>query len=274
MRVASSILAAAALTVCLAGTFPRAAQRPEPGTETADWIARQVDERDSGKDSRLEMSMTLFDRQGRTRERRLTVTTLRASAARGDRVLVRFEAPNDIKGTGLLVWEHPTAEDERFLYLPALGRVRRIAGTEKQESFVGSDFSYEDIGGRELDEYQYALVERDAAWTSPSGDTFPAWRLESRSKDTQALYPRVISLIRKDNFVVVSAEIFNRRNEREKRFDVRDLRQVDGIWTAMALSVSNDLQRTRTDLLVTSARYNVGLNESGFTRRELEQRSR
>jgi Outer membrane lipoprotein-sorting protein len=270
----SALRALALVLACVVGVFAGAPQHPEPGAETAEWIARQVDQRDTGKDSRFDMTMTLFDRQGRTRERRLTVMTLRAAGARGDRVLVRFEAPNDIKGTGLLVWEHPTAEDERFLYLPALGRVRRIAGAEKQESFVGSDFSYEDIGGREFDDYEYALIERNATLTGSSGEAVPAWRLESKSRDTHAAYPRVVSLVRKDNFVVVSAEIFNRRNEREKRYDVRDLRQVDGIWTAMALTMTNDLQRTRTDLAVTSARYNVGLGEGAFTRRELEQRSR
>ncbi len=256
------------------GVAVPAAQRPAPGEESADWIAMQADERDTGRDSRLDMTMTLFDRQSRTRARGLTVTTLRASGARGDRVLVRFDAPNDIKGTGLLVWEHPSAEDERFLYLPSLGRVRRIAGAEKQESFVGSDLSYEDIGGRELNDYQYAIVERDATWTSPTGEAFPVWRLESKSRDLQAAFPRVVSLVRKDNFVVVSADIYNRRTEREKRYEVRDLRQIDGIWTAMALSMANDLQRTRTELTVNTARYNVGLTDSAFTRRELEQRAR
>jgi hypothetical protein len=257
---------------CLPGTHALARQQPPaPGAETADWIAREIDRRDTGKDSRLAMTMTLFDRQGRTRERRLTVTTLRASGPRGDRVLVRFDAPNDIKGTGLLVWEHPSAEDERFLYLPALGRVRRIAGSEKQESFVGSDLSYEDIGGRELDDYEYALPERNATWASPSGESHPAWRLESKSRDAQAMYPRVVSLVRKDNFVVVQADIYNRRNEAEKRYEVGDLRQIDGIWTAMAVSMANSVQRTRTELTVTSAQYNVGLTDSAFTRRALEQ---
>ena len=82
--------------------------------------------------------MRLFDRQGRMRERTMTLVTLRGTGARGDRVLTRFTYPNDIRGTSFLVWEHPAADDERFLYLPALGRVRRIAGAEKQESFVGS----------------------------------------------------------------------------------------------------------------------------------------
>ncbi len=80
--------------------------------------------------------------------------------------------PNDIRGTGFLVWEHPSSDDERFLYLPSLGRVRRIAGSETQESFVGSDFTYEDIGGREFDDYTYAFSGSDgenASWTPPAG---------------------------------------------------------------------------------------------------------
>ena len=246
-------------------------QTVSPGQETPQYVARQIDARDTGRDSRLDMTMKLFDRQGRTRERSLVVTGLRGNAARGDRVLIRFLSPNDIKGTGLLVWEHEKGEDERFLYLPALARVRRIAGSEKQESFVGSDLSYEDIGGRELDDYDYAFVQRDATWTGPDGRSYPAWQLESRARDAQAAYPRSVSLVRKDNFVVVGADIFNRRNEREKRYDVRRLEQSNGIWTASDVVMVNELQRTRTEMVVTRAQYNVGLSENDFTRRVLEQ---
>jgi Outer membrane lipoprotein-sorting protein len=253
--------------LALASTLQTAAETPE-------WVARRIDQRDTGRDGRLEMSMRLFDRQDRMRERTLIVTSLRGSGARGDRTLVRFLSPGDIKGTALLVWEHDKAEDERFLYLPALGRVRRIAGSEKQESFVGSDLSYEDIGGRELDEYTYAFAARDATWVDPHGHKYAAWQLESRANDREAAYPRVISLVRKDNFVVVAADIFNRRGEREKRYEVRRLEQIDGIWTAMDVAMSNDLQKTRTELSVTSAKYNVGLGEADFSRRVLEQGSR
>jgi Outer membrane lipoprotein-sorting protein len=86
------------------------------------------------------MIMRRSDRQGRVRERSLVVSALQESGDRGDRVLVRFTGPGDIKGTGLLVWEYPAADDERALYLPALGRVQRIVGSEKQESFVGSEW--------------------------------------------------------------------------------------------------------------------------------------
>ena len=176
--------------------------------QSADWVARQIENRASGRDARSEIRMLLFDRRGGTRERKLVLTTLRGAskggaapdAPAGDRLLVRLTYPNDIRGTGFLVWEHADAEDERFLYLPALGRVRRIAGAESQERFVGSDFTYEDIGGREFDDYTYTLLSPDDVWEAPDGTRHSAYRLESRSKDPDATYPRVVSLVRKDIF--------------------------------------------------------------------------
>jgi hypothetical protein len=239
---------------------------------TPDWVARQVELRDMGKDSRGEMRMRLFDRHGRMRERALTLLARRSPS--GDQTLVRFTYPNDIKNTGFLVWEHPGADDERFLYLPALGRVRRIAGAEKQESFVGSDLSYEDIGGRDVADYTYAFVDQNATWTAPDGSKHAAWSLESRAKDPSADYPRSVSLVRKDSLVIVHADIFNARAEREKVFDVHRLERVDGIWTVLSLTVANERDRTRTELETTSIRYNVGLTENDFSRRQLEQPTR
>jgi hypothetical protein len=264
----------ATLALLAALSVPVFAQTPAPGAETADWVARQMHEQNRGRDGRLRMTMRLFDRHRRSRERSLVMSSLTGVGGAGDRELVRFLNPGDIKGTGLLVWEHPDGEDERFLFLPALGRVRRIAGSEKQESFVGSDLSYDDIGGRELEDYRYRFAQRDASWTAPGGERHAAWQLESIAKDPDATYPRSVSLVRKDNFVLVAADIFNRRNEREKQYDVRRLERIDGIWTVMDVTMANDLLETRTELIVTEARYNVGLTEADFTRRVLEQVSR
>ncbi|MEX1129334.1 MAG: outer membrane lipoprotein-sorting protein [Vicinamibacterales bacterium] len=263
----------AALLVCLV-LAPAAGQQPL----TAEAIARRVQDRDTGRDSRATMRMKLFDRRNRSRERVMTVMSLRGGASgaeRDDRLLIRFTYPNDIRGTGFLVWEHPGSDDERFLYLPSLGRVRRIAGSEAQESFVGSDFTYEDIGGREFDEYAYALEDDTASWTPPSGGPArPAWRLESRRRDRTARFPRVVSLILKDSYVVVSAEIYNRRDEKQKVYTVRRLEQVEGIWTAMQAEMTDALEKSRTELTIEKVEYNVGLEESAFTRRELERGER
>ena len=272
--------ACAASVLCALAIAP---VRPFAQAPTAESIARQVHDRDTGRDSRGAMRMKLFDRHGRSRERALTLMSLRgrgapgasASAPDGDRLLIRFTYPNDIRGTGFLVWEHPNAEDERFLYLPSLGRVRRIAGAETQESFVGSDFTYEDIGGREFDEYSYAFSGQDgttASWTPPGGGAAQAaWRLESRRKDPSAEFPRVLSLVLKDNLVVVQADIFNRRNEKQKVYGVRRLQRIEGIWTVMESEMTNTLEKTRTELVVESTHYNLGLKETDFSRRELER---
>ena len=276
------LLLAACALAAFAAAAPRASSDAQGTRLDAAAVARRIQDRDAGRDSRLTMKMKLVDRHGRSRERVLEVTTLRgrgapgvpATAPDGDRLLIRFNYPNDIKGTSFLVWEHPAADDERFLYLPSLGRVRRIAGSETQDSFVGSDFSYEDIGGREFDEYTYAFSGADAetaSWTAPGGPPRPAWRLESKRKDASAQFPRVVSLVLQDSFVVVQADIFNRRNERQKVYAVRTLEQVQGIWTVMDSEMSNAVERTRTELAVGRAEYNVGLKEADFSRRELER---
>jgi len=265
------------IRVALTALLALAALQPaagQPKLSAAD-IARRVQDRDTGRDSRAAMRMKLFDRQNRVRERALTLTSMEGGtspgAPDGDRLLIRFTYPNDIRGTGFLVWEHPKGEDERFLYLPSLGRVRRIAGSEAQESFVGSDFTYEDIGGREFDEYTYTIVDENASWTPPAGGPArPAWRLESRRKDQSARFPRVVSTIVKDSFVVVGAEIYNRRDEKQKVYTVRRLEQIEGIWTAMDAEMTNALEKSRTELTIEKMDYNVGLKDSDFTRRELE----
>jgi hypothetical protein len=219
--------------------------------------------------------MRLYDRRGRMRERGLVLTSLKAAdPAAGDRLLVRFTYPNDIRGTGLLVWERVGEDDERFLYLPALGRVRRIAGNESQESFVGTDFTYEDIGGREFDDYAYRLVEEGARWTDASGRAHAAYRLESTARDASAVYPRAVSLVRKDAFVVVQADVFNRRAERHKTYEVRRMERVDGYWTVIEAVMTDLVEGTRTELSTTTAAYNVGLGPDDFSRRELERGGR
>jgi hypothetical protein len=253
-----------------------------PQQLSAESIARRVQDRDTGRDARMVMRMKLFDRHGRSNERALTMLSLRGrenpgagpGAPDGDRLLLRFTYPNDIRGTGFLVWEHTKGEDERFLYLPSLGRVRRIAGAETQESFVGSDFTYEDIGGREFDEYTYAIADENATWTGAGSSPRPAWRLESRRKDANAPFPRVVSTVLKDSFVVVAADIYNRRNEKQKVYSVRRLEQVEGIWTAMDAEMTNALEKSKTELTIERADYNVGLKDANFTRRELEREAR
>lgn len=281
-RLASILLTALFLNAWAGDELSsRSAQSPVGATPEARgaWLARQAENRDTGRDARIAMRMRLFDRQGRVRERALTVSSLKGGAGRpvpADRSLVRFTYPNDINGTGFLVWEQPNGDDERFLYLPSLGRVRRIAGSEAQESFVGSDFTYEDIGGREFENYSYRLLEPspEPAWTSPEGAKHAVYVLESKSRDAGARFPRVVSWIRQDNFVVVRALIHNKRDEVQKTFDAIRVANVSGYWTVMEMRMADAVERTRTELVMEKVEYNVGLKPDDFSRRELERGSR
>lgn len=258
--------------VAAKGAVPLEGSVPElqgltPSAPTGDWVARQVEDRDSGRDGRVTFKMRLFDRQDRVRERALTVLSKKYPT--GDKSLTRFTQPADIAGTGFLVWEHKGAaaaasEDERFLFLPSLARVRRIAGSEAQESFVGSDFTYEDIGGREFEDYTYTLLNDTAA-------NGTAYTLESRAKNPNARFPRVVSTVRKDNFVVVHAEIFNKRDELAKVYEASKVEKVGKYWTVMAMTMKDLVQKTRTEMIVEKAEYDVGLGDDAFTRRELEK---
>jgi hypothetical protein len=234
-----------------------------------------MDDRESAQDGRIAMRMRLFDRQQRVRERALTVTSMKGGPGRptpGDRMLIRFTYPNDINGTGFLVWQQPNADDERFLYLPALGRVRRIAGSEAQESFVGSDFTYEDIGGREIEDYSYRMIEESRTWKAPDGTTHQVYVLESRARDANARFPRVVSLVRHDNFLVVEATIHNKRDEAQKAFVALRVEKTDGYWTVVEMRMADTVQRTRTELVLEKVEYDIGLKPDDFSRRALESR--
>lgn len=239
-------------------------------TPTGEWLAHQIDDRETGRDARVAFKMRLFDRQDRVRERELTSLSKKYPA--GDKSLTRFTHPADIAGTGFLVWEHKgdartgakPEEDERFLFLPSLARVRRIAGSEAQESFVGSDFTYEDISGRKFDDYTYTLVNDTAA-------NGTAYTLESRAKDANARFPRVVSIVRKDNFVVIHADIFGKRDEPIKVFDASKVEKIGKYWTVTAMTMRDLGQKTRTEMTVEKAEFDVGLGDDLFTRRELEK---
>jgi hypothetical protein len=253
------------------------------GESLAHRIAREAIERDTGRDSRSAIRLRQADRQGHVRERALQLLVLRAGRGTsdakrvdgpdGDRVLIRLTYPKDVSGTAFLVWLHRGSDAERFLYLPVVGRTRRIAAAETEESFVGTDFSYEDVGGRALEDYEYTLLDDNARWTGPDGRAQAVYRLESRRKHARASLPRIVSLIAKDTFVLVEAEFFGPRQQLQKRYEVRRLDRVQGIWTVLEAVMTSDPEHSTTQLTVEKMEYNVGLREDDFTRRELERGS-
>ncbi|KCZ98437.1 MAG: outer membrane lipoprotein-sorting protein [Hyphomonas sp.] len=128
-------------------------------------IARQAEHTAAyqGDDGRARVAMAIVDKQGRTRTREVTIMRrdgLIDDGETGDqRFFVYFHAPSDVRGTVFMVWKHPVRDDDRWLYLPALDLVRRIAAGDERSSFVGSDFFYEDVSGRTAEEDTHILQD-------------------------------------------------------------------------------------------------------------------
>ncbi|MDH3282599.1 MAG: outer membrane lipoprotein-sorting protein, partial [Gammaproteobacteria bacterium] len=128
-----------------------------PGEKGLD-IAVEADRRDSGwRDSKADMHMILRNRQGEVSERAIRVRTLEVEGD-GDKSLIIFDHPADIKGTAFLSYTHATEPDDQWLYLPALKRVKRIASANKSGPFMGSEFAYEDISSQEVEKYAYTYL--------------------------------------------------------------------------------------------------------------------
>jgi hypothetical protein len=230
---------------------------------TGDELARRIEERDRGDDGRLEMEMRVHDHRGREIVRRLTVLLGREGPL--DRLLLRFTYPGDIRDTGLLSIERSDGEDDRFLYLPALGRSRRIAAQEEEDSFVGSDFSYEEISGQRREDYDYEVLGVDELGGRP------VYLLESRRKDPGSRRPRSVSWVDGERFVILKSEIFEASGDKSKEFNALRVEPVDGIWTIMEQNMKSLRSGTQTTLVVTGAAYNRGLASSSFSRQTLER---
>ena len=146
-----------ALILCLIA-FSALAETPE---EKGLAIAQESDRRDQGfGDSTVDLEMVLKNRHGEESRRKLRIATLEVRSD-GDKGLSIFDQPADVKGTALLTFSHKVADDDQWLYLPALARVKRIASANKSGSFMGSEFAYEDIGSREVEKYTYKYLREE-----------------------------------------------------------------------------------------------------------------
>jgi len=228
------------------------------------WVAQRIDERERGDDVSVHMDMTLIDKRGSERQRKLFI--IRKDVDGKDKLLLKFSYPNDIKSTSFLVWEHKGRDNERFLYLPALGRIRRIATREKNENFAGTDFSYEDISGRKLEDYTYTLIKENTLHEGKA-----CYLLESYPKEKDSKYPKTRSWVRKDNFVTIKGEYYNRKGEVEKTYTVSKLKVIDGIWTVLEHSMENHKTAHTTLIKVKDVHYNSGIPDRSFGRRAFKR---
>lgn len=223
------------------------------------------------KDSLSNATFTLTNKDGVARVRKTRGVTLLQTNGRDNMRLVQFLAPADIKGTASLMIERSGADDDMWIYLPALGKVRRLSASNKKDSFVGTDFSYGDIIGYRPEEWQHRLLREESL------DGVASYVIESTpSSDIvlkQAGYAKRLSWIRRDNYVAARIDLWDVNNQPYKRMLFSDIRAVgkDGTWQPMT-SVAENLQSGhRTLITMEDFKADQGVSPKLFTPQELER---
>ena len=236
-----------------------------PGEKGLD-IAVEADRRDSGwRDSKADMHMILRNRQGEVSERAIRVRTLEVEGD-GDKSLIIFDHPADVKGTAFLSYTHATEPDDQWLYLPALKRVKRIASANKSGPFMGSEFAYEDISSQEVEKYAYTYLRDEEI------DGQPAFVLERTPRYRHSGYTRQLAWLDKEHYRVLKVDYFDRKGAHLKTLTMGDYRQyADTFWRAMRMDMTNHHTGKSTTLEWDNYQFGNGYTDRDFDRNTLKR---
>lgn len=216
-----------------------------------------------GEDVRAHADMRIIDNQSRERTR--SVTILRKNAAKDDsnqKYYVFFRGPADIKKTVFMAWKNSDREDDRWLYLPALDLVKRIAASDERTSFVGTHFFYEDVSGRAFNEDNHELTEESDAY----------YVIKSSPKNPDLTeFSYFTNWIDKNTFLPMKTEYFNKNNELYRTYTVQKIVVIDGYPTVVNSQMEDNLSGGKTILNYSGIKYSLGLPEDIFSERYLRR---
>jgi Outer membrane lipoprotein-sorting protein len=253
------IIVAFFLTLALAPLVAVATLRPPAAGLSGDEIERRQDKMQSGYvgESRT-MTLTLINAQGVQSVRKLSFSGFEGDARR-DKTLLTFNFPADMKGTVLLTHEQGDKDDDQWLYLPAVKRVKRIASSNKSGSFMGSEFAYEDLIVRQLDKYTFRYVGDQIV------DGKDCYVIEFVPKSTTSGYSKALRWRQKDNLQEIRTDFYDRKGELLKRRMVENYRQVDGFWRAGKITVVNVQTSKKSTISFDDVKLKVKMPEQNFS---------
>lgn len=248
--------------VCVATMFLNAQTPEERGSE----IAIETDKRDMGfGDSSSELTMILRNKQGDESTRQMSNKTLEVEND-GDKSLVIFNEPRDVKGTAFLSFTHKSGPDDQWLYLPALKRVKRIASDNKSGPFMGSDFAYEDISSQEVEKYTYKYIKDENI------DGVDCFVIERYPVDEKSGYTRQVVWIDIDQYRTMKIDYYDRKNSLLKTLTYHEYNQyLNKYWRANKMSMVNRQTGKSTDLLFNDYKFANGFSESDFNQNSLKR---
>jgi hypothetical protein len=185
--------------------------------------------------------------------------SVRIGSYGNSKAIIRFTAPAEVKGIALLVVNHPDRSADQWMWTPAIGRDRRIALQDRATRFFGTDFSFEDLEERDVSQFDYKLEGEESI------DGAPCWRIESRprqGKVSQYAFSRV--WIRKDNYVPAEYDNYA-KDQVARRLRQSRIENVQGIWTARLLEMTDVRRNSRTILRIEKLEYNAPMKDDDFT---------
>lgn len=239
-------------------------------------IARHAEKYDAGwVDQYSKSKMSLIDARGDKVTRQVVQAILEGK--RGDKSVVRFMAPADIRGVSALTHEKVGGTDDNWLYLPASRRVRRISGANRTSSFQGTEFTYEDLSTLSVERYKWKYLKSDKV----HGQKVHVVEARPNYRDTG--YSKIVAFINQSNFRPEKIDYYDKAGRKLKTLENSKFKQVHGrFWRAMKQEMKNHQTKKRTIIEVSSLRLNMSLypgkngakrenlKSSLFTRRALE----
>ncbi len=234
-------------------------------------IMEKVDARDDGQTLEQDMLMVLIDKNGNTRNR--DIKSYGKDFGEDEYRIMFFKSPADVKNTAFLTYDYDDSsrDDDQWLYLPALKKVKRIPTSDKSSSFMGSDFSYFDMTDRDLEDYDFKLLKE----TKVRGNK--AWMIQAIPRTAEVVkesgYTKSIALVRQDNYVVIRSIGFM-KNNRKKYLDVKKLHKQDGVWLIDEMTMTTKKGKStvhKTILKFSNVKLNKAIDDNMFTTRRLEK---
>lgn len=241
----------------LAGIASQATAQKLTGREIID----KVYNRPTGDDQTANLTMTLVNKSGDERERKIKQFTKDFGDV--EKSIMFFTAPADVKNTSFMNWTYDddSKSDDQWIYLPALKKIKRISGDSKSDYFMGSDFTYDDLGDRKLDDDTHTLLREETI------DGVDYYVVQSIPKDEDYMYSKTITWIRKDNYIGLKKEFYDEDGELLKILKINKFEKISGIWIITHSEMENIQKSHRTGMQLDNIKINTGIPSSKFTER-------
>ena len=225
--------------------------------DNARQIVDEAQKRTDARSQRYEGLLQVFDARGKISDKRWTMERLGAHGQ--SKAVLRFTVPAEVKGVALLVVNHPDRASDQWMWTPAIERDRRIALQDRSTRFFGTDFSFEDLEERDVNQYEYTLRGEESV------DDAACWRIESVPREAKSSqYTRSLVWVRKDNYAFARFENYI-KDQVVRRLNYSNIQNVQGIWTAKQLEMTDVRRGSRTRLTLDKLEYNVPLKDEDFT---------